>query len=386
MQNFEIMKKVFAVFLLISIAFITNLAAQKPHFYISADGSEGDTSLKYAIPFERLVQDRFRDAFPCADVACRADIRHKLDSLRFYEIIGDISGNDFEDVGKDLAHDYWVPVKMRDYTKGMVSIQANCFKYKNTDCIAWSQILYVTNDFNSITEGCKKVTKQLIDKLGDRELCPFKGPVTLTMNSVKDTVENVEYGVYCNEMDQQFHYKLVTNNNTYSEWNLERKGIPWTGGTMTFYTNEMSELLEENGCYHCNSGREGGRTYTVNKSFKVKGSGISHQSERNGKRQEDTRIELEFLSDGTYYIIVKGTSLPVTGEEKVTEKAEGTCDNMPEETKIVPREMSVPIWAVFGPYPGKPLDKILQQKDKLVKKNFSDEKSTITIDFTLTKN
>lgn len=380
------MKKIFTCILLIFTVSVTELSAQKPHFYISADGSVGDTSLKYAIPFERLVQYSFRDAFPCAEVACRADIRHKLDSMRFYQQMGDIPGGDLENVGKDLAHDYWVPITLKDYTKGMVSIEAKCFKYKITDCIAWSQILYVTNDFNTIREGCKKVTKQLIDKLGDRELCPFKGPVTITMNSTKDTVEIVEYGVYCNEMDQQFHKKLVTNNNTYSEWNLERKGKPTTGGTMTFYTNETSELLEENGCYLCKSGREGGRTHTVNKSFKVKGSGISHESERAGKRQEDTRIELEFLSDGTYYILVKGTSLPVTGEEKVVEKAIGTCDNMPEETKIVPREISIPLWAVFGPYPGKPLDKILQQNDHKTIKTFSDEKSTITIDFTLTKN
>jgi hypothetical protein len=388
MQNFEIMKKISAVFLFISIVFTTNLAAQKPHFYITAYGSSGDSSLKYAIPFERLVQDRFKDAFPCADVVCSTDIRHKLERLYAYQFIGDNDnpGDDLTGVGNDLAHDYWVPITLRDYTMGMVSVEAKCFKYKKVDCIAWSEIAYVPNDFKSITEGCKKVTKQLVDKLGDRELCPFKGPVTITMNSVKDTVENNEYGVYCNEMDQQFHHKLVTNNNTYSEWNLERKGIPWTGGTMTFYTNETSDLLEENGCYLCKSGREGGRTYTVHKSFKVQGSGISHESERNGKRQEDTRIELEFLSDGTYFIIVKGTSLPVTGEEKITEKAEGTCDNMPEETKVLPREMSVPLWAVFGPYPGKPLDKILQHKDKIVKKNFNDEKSTITIDFTLSKN
>lgn len=78
--------------------------------------------------------------------------------------------------------------------------------------------------------------------------------------------------------------------------------------------------------------------------------------------------------------------MPATGEEKVTEKAEGTCDNLPEERKVVPREISIPLWAVFGPYPGKPSDNILQHKDQLVKKNFNDEKSTITIDFTLTKN
>lgn len=380
------MKNLFATFLIAFLIFATDLAAQKLHFYISSNGSAGDSSLKYAVPFERLVQDRFRDAFPCADVVCSADIRHKLERLYFYELMGDIPGGDLTQVGNDLAHDYWVPVTLRNYTPGMVSVEAKCFKYKKTDCIAWSEIVYVQNDFNSITEGCKKVTKQLVDKLSDREMCPFKGPVTITMNSVKDTVETIEYNVYCNEMDQQFHHRLAINNNTFSEWNLERKGIPLTGGTMTFYTTETSDLREANGCHLCKSGREGGRIYTVEKSFRINGSGISHESQRNGRPQEDTRVELEFLSDGTYYIIVKGTSLPATGEEKVTEKAEGTCDNLPEERKVVPREISIPLWAVFGPYPGKPSDNILQHKDQLVKKNFNDEKSTITIDFTLTKN
>jgi hypothetical protein len=118
--------------------------------------------------------------------------------------------------------------------------------------------------------------------------------------------------------------------------------------------------------------------------MKVKGSGISHESSRDGKPQDDTRVELEFLENGKYLVIAKGTSQPITGEEKVVTKAEGTCDNMPQETKIVPREIKIPLKVIFGPYEGRTTDKVLHQNDtKEITDPSTKEKSTFTIDFTL---
>ena len=118
--------------------------------------------------------------------------------------------------------------------------------------------------------------------------------------------------------------------------------------------------------------------------MKIKGSGISHESMHENKPQDDTRVELRFLEDGTYYVIAKGTSQYAIGEDKMVSKAEGTCDNRPQETKTVPREISIPLNVIFGPYPGKTSDMVLQKKD--TKKTIDPatrEKSTITIDFTL---
>jgi hypothetical protein len=119
-------------------------------------------------------------------------------------------------------------------------------------------------------------------------------------------------------------------------------------------------------------------------TLKVKGSGISHYSEYQGKKQDDTRIELRFLENGTYLVMANGTSQPVTGEDVVTSKAEGTCDNQPEKTKPVPREITIPLKVIFGPYTGKASDKQLQERDeKKIKDPVTHENQTITIDFSL---
>jgi hypothetical protein len=53
--------------------------------------------------------------------------------------------------------------------------------------------------------------------------------------------------------------------------------------------------------------------------------------------------------------------------------------------KSNPREIRIPLWVVFGPYPGKITDDVLQHKESKVITNLNGEKSTITIDFSLTR-
>jgi hypothetical protein len=185
-------------------------------------------------------------------------------------------------------------------------------------------------------------------------------------------------------MDNTYRKEETVNNHTKSDWKLQRKGIPWAGGTMEFDMSERSKLVVENGCYQCPSGRQGGRTYTREKSFKVNGSGLSTESSYKGKPQDDTRIELQFLEDGTYILTARGTSKPATGDEKEIEKAEGTCDNISPNSTPIPRDITIPLKVILGPFPGKSTDKILEQKDTIKKRNpLTNEMETITFDFTL---
>jgi len=279
--------------------------------------------------------------------------------------------------------DFAVKYSMYVESEQMISASVVCANSKGEIIADFTMPIEVSA---MMVEGTIPPVKKLIDELKKYEICPFTGPVSITISSDLDSTNVEEYGVYCNQSDQRYHKELEIKNHTFSDWKLERKGIPWTEGTMTFYTNEETKVTEENGCYKCKTGQEGRHTYSVTSSMKVKGSGISHESIRNGKPQDDARVELKFLEDGTYYVTAKGTSQPVTGEEKVVTGAEGTCDNMPQETKVVPREIKIPLNEIFGPYQGKTTDKVLAQKvskekyDPTIK-----EKTTITIDFTLTK-
>jgi hypothetical protein len=381
------MKKLNSIILLILLFWVTVLVAQKPHFGITTEYEQTKYALKYVTPFEKIVSKSLKAEFPCAEVSSSNEIRTRLGELRDEQLAGKENSNQVTDVGKDLPHDYWVYLGVHDHVEGKVQLEARCYKYKKIDCIADAGSLQVANNEGSVTDACNKLSKQLIDLLNQKEVCPFIGPVSITISSIKDSTELVEYGVYCNESDQQYRKETVIKNNTFSDWKLQRKGISWAEGTMTFSTNQSTKVTEENGCYACKTGREGGRTYTNEHSYSVEGSGISHESFYKGKPQEDTRIELEFFADGAfkYYIIAKGTSLPVTGQERSFEEAQGTCDNIPRITKASPREIRIPLWVVFGPYPGKISDDVLQQKESKVVTNLNGEKSTVTIDFTLTR-
>ena len=385
--NYKPMEKLHYLIFLILFFAATSLVAQKPHFGITTEYEGTKYSLIYITPFEKIIAKSLRDEFPCADVGSSSEIRTRLGEMRDMELNGkDIPAN-LNNVGKDLPHDYWVYLAVHDNVDGKVQLEARCYKSKTVDCIADAGSLVASNNEGSVTDACKKLSKTFIDQLNQKEICAFKGPVSITVKSIKDSTELEEYGVYCNESDQQYRKKTVIKNSTISDWKLQRKGISWAEGTMTFTTNESTRITEENGCHKCKTGREGGRTYTNEKSFYIEGSGISHKSSFKGKPQEDTRIDLEFVAEGTlkYYIIAKGTSLPVTGEEKSFEEAQGTCDNIPRAAKSNPREVRIPLWVVFGPYLGRISDDVLQYKESKVITNLNGEKSTVTIDFRLSR-
>ena len=373
------------IYFIIAIVLLTGLStlAQKPGFFVKCTKAEGDEASKYVMNFERLVATNLSEAFHCATVNANYSLLNRLQWEKEYQLNG--GDADFS-VCKYLKADYLVLLSMIEGNQNQLQVKATCIDYRNKKNIIASEVLKLTTsiDYAGFAESCKKISDKLIKELGKYEICAFTGPVSVTINSELDSTKTVDYGVYCNQSDQRYHQEIEINNNTFSDWKLQRKGIPWTEGTMTFYTNEISKVTEENGCYKCKTGREGGRTYSETRSMKVKGSGISHESSRDGKPQDDTRVELEFLENGKYLVIAKGTSQPITGEEKVVTKAEGTCDNMPQETKIVPREIKIPLKVIFGPYEGRTTDKVLHQNDtKEITDPSTKEKSTFTIDFTL---
>lgn len=379
------MKHLFFLIILTSLFQFLCAQTEKPHFFIECNQATGDTSVKYANAFARLVATELKEAFPCAKVNTQSDIVNKLDSLRFRYLIGDIEG-DLPSFCDQLVHDYWVHLKLVDYTEGRIAVVARCFKYKKIDCIADAGMIRCGNSFAELTEACKSMTKKLIDMLSKYEVCPFTGPLNLTIDSEVDTTIKKEYSVYCNEMDGMYRREEGIHKETHSKWNLERKGIPWATGDMEFQMYERSTLVVENSCYTCPSGRQGGRIYKKENTFRVEGSGLSAESSFKGKKQDDTRIDIQFFDDGTYVITAKATSKPANGEGKEIESAQGTCDNIPADPVNKMEEITIPLKVFLGPFPGKSTDDILQQSETITRRNpESNELETITYDFVLEK-
>lgn len=346
----------------------------------SANNKEASAYLHY---FESLVFNALKKDFPCVEINSLSTVTTLLNFERQKQLLGSGSEDAVSNIAEAMGTDYLISLKVR-VIEGTAIIDAFCVNTRKAKVVSRSGASGPHGDPG--LDAVSKVAQQLVNGLRQTEICPFTGPVSITINSVRDTIETVEYDVYCNEMDQRYHQKMEINNTTFSDWKLQRQDIYRTEGTLTFYSNELSKIVEENGCYKCKSGRQGGRIYTETISMNVKGIGISHESAYKGNPQDDTRIELKFLENDTYLVIAKGTSQPATGEEKVVSSAVGTCDNIPPETKIAPREISIPLKLIFGPYEGKTTDKLLQQKDT---KDFRDpitkEKTTVTIDFSLTQ-
>ncbi len=374
------------IYFIIAIALFTGLSsyAQKPGFFVKCTEAKGDEASKYVMNFERLMATDLSEAFHCATVNANFSLLNRLKWEKEYQLNG---GDADFNVCSYLKCDYMVSLRMIEVNSNLLQVSARCIDYKNKmNIMADANVNFTTvMDYAGFATACKEISNKLIKELGKYEICAFTGPVAITISSDLDSTNIEDYGVFCNQMDQRYHKETMIKNHTFSDWKLERKGIPWTDGTMTFYTDEMSKTVEEDGCHKCKTGkREGGLVTTLTSSMKVKGTGISHDSQFQGKKQDDTRIELQFLESDKYLVIAKGTSQPVTGEDKMVSQAEGTCDNQPQETKLLPRDIRIPLRVIFGPYDGKATDKLLQQKDtKEVKNPVTNEKQTITIDFTL---
>lgn len=357
--------------------------AQKPGFFIKCTEAAGDTAAKYTKNFERLMGTDISEAFHCAAVNTQSGLNARLRWEKEYQTLG---GEDELNVCNYLKCDYLVTLKMIEVNQGLLQVSARCINYRKKEVMADAIVNFSTSmNYAGFASACKEISNKLIEELSKYEICAFQGPVSISVSADLDSTSLEDYAVYCNEGDQRYHKEMTIKNHSYSEWKLQRKGIPWTEGTMTFYTDEQSQVTEEDGCHKCRtSKREGGLVTTMKSSLNVKGTGISHDSEYQGKKQDDTRVELKFLENGTYLVVASGTSLPVKGQDLVTRRAEGTCDNEPQNTKPVQREITVPLKVIFGPYTGKASDKELHERDeKKVKDPVTHEDQKITIDFSL---
>jgi hypothetical protein len=310
------------IYFIIAIVLLTGSSslAQKPGFFVHCTEAKGDEASKYVMNFERLIATDLSEAFHCATVNANFSLLNRLQWEKEYQLNrGDADFN----VCSYLKADYLVLLSMIEGNQNQLQVKATCIDYRNKKNVIASEALNLTTsiDYAGFAESCKKVSDKLIKELGKYEICAFCGPVAITISSDLDSTNVEEYGVFCNQMDQRYHKETVIKNHTFSDWKLERKGIPWTEGTMTFYTDEMTKTTEEDGCHKCKTGkREGGLVTSMTSSLKVKGTGISHESSFQGKKQDDTRIELQFLESGKYLVVAKGTSQAVTGEDKVVTK------------------------------------------------------------------
>jgi hypothetical protein len=360
---------------------VENVKASGPRFYIVTETKSKLADAKTMLEvFCTDFQKDMKLFFPCAEIMDQESLSEMLRWERSRQLLGSGSQEELLNIVSALGSKYLVSFKVT-VSGDQMYFKAVCLDSRNAKTLAHAEMMAPINQASSMVSN---ISKDLVKQLDKYEICHFVGPVNLVISSSRDTTEIDQYPVYCNGMDNTYRKVTQIENNKESIWNLRRIGNSWSEGTMTFSSSEKISVEESNGCYKCPSGREGGRIYHQKKSYQVKGNGISHESKYKDKLQQDTRVELEFLENGTYLIKPKGTSLPAVAIEKIEISAEGTCDNVSPESKTMNNEVTIPLYVIFGPYPGKSTDKLLKQSDVIKTVNpVSGERSTITIDFEL---
>ena len=370
------MKKVILfVFIIIPVF---GFCQKRPQFNIECQ-MNSDTAKKYADGFERIMEYYLKDQFSCIKTVTRGDIQFKLERDKFMQFW---YGTEMQSYCRELACDYFMILYIQESELG-TAITASCIKWEGKEPLARETIISKDN----IVEVMKDVCKSMTEKLTKYEICPFEGPVNFEVTSTKDTTINEERSVYCNGMD--YSYKKVTTQSgtTHSIWELQKKNKEHADGEVNFTVTERNTMSEEDGCHKCEeSEREGGRSLYLSSSLDFNSDGISHDSKLDGELQADARIVLDFLPNDTYTITIKATTnqYPCISEGYI--EAIGTCDGIPRKSVNENRKVSAFAFPRFGPYPGKPTDKVLSMQDsRTYYEPSTKERTTISIDYNLTR-
>jgi hypothetical protein len=101
---------------------------------------------------------------------------------------------------------------------------------------------------------------------------------------------------------------------------------------------------------------------------------------------EDARAEITFLENGTYTLKVRAATRKVDLGLRIEKHAEGTCSNDNPPPEEITKKADIPLVEIFGPFSGTGEDKVLNQKETIIREDpITKEKTTITFDFRLSR-
>lgn len=376
--------KTFCIATVIWLAVTCSLNA-KTRFFIQTF-AEGDQDGKVASGglgyFETQAANAIEEAFPCAQVNSISAVRALLGHERMRQLLG--SGGDettLQNLAGAMGCEYLVILNI-SVRANIAIIKATCYDSKKAGKMAMAAEMGPYGE--GTLDAIDKVVETLVDDLKEYEICPYYGPVTIEIKSTLDDTKTDHLSAPCGSGGNVAVTTRLESNSTL-KWELNKYSVRAADGNVTYDLNEKTTVISEYPCYRCKDGNEGAAKITETNEQEVKVEGLSSESVSEGKQVKDARIKLDFLDDGTYTVLVEATSkqgnLKITTEKKV----EGICEAESEPRDTKNKKVDVPIKAVFGPYQGTIKDKTLHQKET---KDVSQgkEKTTVTIDFTLSRN
>lgn len=370
-----------------------NSMAKEIRFFLKVRllASNGDTK-----PFESAVtyfastlDNQMKAVFPCTVINTASDMRDLLAHERTLQLVGSGSEGAMENIGDALNCDYLITLNLST-VGAQFFVSAKIIPNKGMDyqpiAVAIDKSAYSEKAGHEMLKACDNVATKLVKDFKKMEICPFRGPVKVTLTSHKKKETSEEYPVFCNNQDETFKKTEFRYEDATTEIDVRKLEKEYASGYMKFSEKDSSGTLEENGCYKCPSGRMGGRsstqTFIINQVVKD----FSNESSKDGKFISDVRIKLIFNDDSTYMVSVKGASKR-SGKyvQRVEEKAEGSCDIKNKAPQVYSSDsVAVPCRFLFGPYKGAPSQKELKEKqDKTTSDPVSEDVTTLHIEFDL---
>lgn len=371
------MKRWFLVGFLAFAWNVETIAQQSVYFFVVCKTS-GDSIAKYAGEYEKLMANYIEKEFPCARAKTQHDIYNKIEVERQNQLKG--GETNWSSFCNDLKADFLVNLEASEFMSGQIIVSASIIDYKKKESVA-RESKYSSNNVSTLKKLFKEVSQSVTEKLADYEVCPYSGDINVKIESDKDESKPNYIPAPCGG---NATINTEIKSNATLEWKLNKIKKIQTSGTMTYKMHETYTITSNYPCYICDDGQKGGAKITETRESEGQIEGLSNDSTFEGLKIDDARVSIKFLSDGTYSILLQGTSkngpLKVTTEKKV----EGICeaDSEPKDTKD--KQISVPLSLILGPYKGTPKDKTLSQnetKDLTI----GQEKITLTIDFSLTR-
>ena len=372
--------KTYLIFILLLAGFVeVKVNAANPKFFVVSQSKSDLVDAKSIL--QVFETDLFKDlmkTFPCIDYMDQGSLGEMLRWERMRQLLGSGGDEELKNIAGGIGSDYLV--------KFTVTMMGNQM-YMNAFCMDTRKAITLARADASGTigqaiENAKKVSKDMVKQLEEYEICPFYGPLTIEVKGDRDETTTDNGFAPCGGGSRTT--TINTKMNSTLKWKLTKVSPKSAVGTANYNSTENIKIESNYSCYRCKSGTEGSAKITETQDSETKVEGLSNESVSEGNKVDDARIKLVFLENGSYYVLVEATSKNGVLKRTTETKVEGVCEdeNKPKDTKN--NKIDVPIKVIFGPYPGKPSDKVLQKKET---KDVSQgqEKTTVKIDFTLTR-
>ncbi len=342
-----------------------------------------------ASAFMNIAAEQIAKEFPCATTITTSDVSAILGNLRQRMLVG---GTEEQEKATQAAFEAFAGSYGADY---LVVLKVTADASRCTLSARWLDVRTskaLVNEMDSaaigpgVLDAIDRLSAKLVDEAAYFEICPYKGPIKMTVNTTLAPKEQrEEYPVYCNGMDQQYVKTTETAKVADTKLEVTRTRRNWATGTIGFHSVETFRLVEEDPCHACDPQRKGVRIYTENSRATVDITGLSQESSTAGQVLSDVRAYLKFDRNGTFRLEVLATSERGDRKIHIERKAEGNCDTTlakPKEDYTV--RTDIPIANIMGPFPGTPRDKALSGSDTFQSKDpVTGEETTINVEFQL---